>query len=253
MPHTELVAPIAAVSEPTQRRAVRRRKTAALSSAVPDALLQVRLNGKVLLRAEERGSVDALLLAVPLCITDISSAASTAASSARLGGDLVSAGSQPRSSATTRRSIKQLSPSDMPTEESRQEFVHFFPSLSELQRSHATADTARRYLVRLIRNLEADGWTFGDSQQQQAPWNGQGRQPQPSDVRVDRDWDVRERLKDPHLLLYLSTVLDHIVFRSLCEALVTPLKGVPLAIPVDVQIALQMLRESLSTAESHGD
>ncbi|KAJ1412671.1 hypothetical protein B484DRAFT_455277 [Ochromonadaceae sp. CCMP2298] len=103
------------------------------------------------------------------------------------------------------------------------ELQHVFPTLAELQEGQAAA-LAKQYLLKLLKKVRAGAAL-------------------PKDVLV--------RLLDPHLLLFLGSVVDAAVFRALCGHLSG--ERTAQALPMEVVVALEMVRGSLSSADGGDD
>ena len=94
------------------------------------------------------------------------------------------------------------------------EFEHSFPSEIEIHSNHETSRLAKLHFNRILASLSTDG--------------------------------TKERMRDPHLLLYISRILDLPTRDSLCRSLMDGTNR----FPGMVKVALDMVKMSLDTSRS---
>ena len=173
---------------------------------------KIELDGEVLIRSVEVTSVDCMFFAVPLPISTLKN---TAAINMKNGKNKINNVSTGNSGGKGTKENKDNSKDNgKDSADSGIEFEHSFPSECEMQGDHDTMRLAKLHFTRILSSLSSD--------------------------------TIKERMRDPHLLLYISRILDLPTRDSLCRSLLdknTQLPGM-------VKVALDMVKMSLDTSRS---
>ena len=98
------------------------------------------------------------------------------------------------------------------------EFDHTFPTPNELEASQKDSDIAKKYLIKLLKNLNKE--------------------------------DVHKKMKDPHFIMYLSKYLDPTILSLLCKFLSDKSMS---KLPAKLSMSFDMLKLTLDESSSLAD